>query len=141
MRGQKLVGAVTGSAAALVLAGAIPAHAEGSWTSSMSAVRTGFDSRTWSDKNSDNVSTTIGLSGCNNGGLGAAVSNTELQLTRETSIIQPNENRGRYTYKCSSSDSHAFGVQPSGSYHFTVTKIQGSASGYYLSVNSVSVKY
>ncbi|MGW2897469.1 hypothetical protein ACWDAO_23395 [Streptomyces sp. NPDC001212] len=75
------------------------------------------------------------------GGLGAPVDNTQLQLTRETSIVEPNEDRGRYTFHCSSSDSHAFGVQPKGNYHFTVTKIQDSPSGYYLKVNSVSVRY
>lgn len=36
-----MIAAVTGCAAAAVLAGAIPAHAEGSFSSSMSAVRTG----------------------------------------------------------------------------------------------------
>jgi hypothetical protein len=71
----------------------------------------------------------------------ASVSNTQLQLTRETPWYEPDEDRGRYTFYCSSSDSHAFGDQSSGSYHFTVTKIQGSTSGYYLKVNSVSVRY
>ncbi|MCD9877898.1 hypothetical protein [Streptomyces guryensis] len=85
--------------------------------------------------------TYISLTGCGYGGLGAPVSNTQLQLTRETPWYEPDEDRGRYTFYCSSSDSHAFGDQPSGSYHFTVTKIQGSTSGYYLKVNSVYVRY
>ena len=91
------LGAVKGCAAAAVLAGAIPAHAEGSFSSSMSAVRTGFDSRTWTDKNSDSVSTYISLTGCDNGGLGAKVTNTQLQLTREKPFYEPDEDRGRYT--------------------------------------------
>ncbi|MBC9729971.1 hypothetical protein [Streptomyces sp. TRM68367] len=45
------------------------------------------------------------------------------------------------TTYCSSSDYHYFGDQPSGDYHITVTKIQGSTSGYYLSVNSVYTRY
>ncbi|KFG73586.1 hypothetical protein [Streptomyces mutabilis] len=107
----------------------------------MSGVRTGFDSRTWTDNNSDNTSTYISLTGCSNGGQGAPVTNTELQLTRETSWYEPDENRGRHTFYCSNSASHYFGDQPSGSYHFTVTKIQGSTSGYYLKVNSVYTRY
>ncbi|MFE4057827.1 hypothetical protein ACFXP3_16280 [Streptomyces sp. NPDC059096] len=87
------------------------------------------------------MSTSIALSGCSNGGQGPSVTNTQLQLTRETGVLEPDENRGPYTFNCSSSDSHAFGRQPSGSYHFTVTKIQDSSSGYYLKVNSVTVRY
>ncbi|MFE7269948.1 hypothetical protein [Streptomyces sp. NPDC057623] len=141
MRRQRMIAAITGCASAAVLAGAIPAHAEGSWSSSMNGVRTGFNSRTWTDNNNDGVSTSISLSGCSNGGLGPAVNDTQLQLTRETSIVQPDENRGRYTFHCASSDSHAFGDQPKGDYHFTVTKIEDSPSGYYLKVNSVAVRY
>lgn len=141
MRRQRMIAAITGCASAAVLASAIPAHAEGSWSSSMNGVRTGFNSRTWVDKNNDSVSTSISLSGCSNGGLGPSVTNTQLQLTRETSVVEPDENRGRYTFNCTSSDSHAFGDQPGGDYHFTVTKIQDASSGYYLKVNSVSVRY
>ena len=141
MRRQRMIAAVTGCAAAAVMAGAIPAQAEGNWSSSMNGVRTGFNSRTWTDNNNDSVSTTISLSGCSNGGMGAPVDNTQLQLTRETSIVEPDEDRGRYTFHCSSSASHAFGDQPKGDYHFTVTKIQDTSSGYYLKVDSVSVRY
>ncbi|MFJ2021923.1 hypothetical protein [Streptomyces nodosus] len=87
------------------------------------------------------MSTSISLTHCWNGGTGPAVDNTQLQLTRETGILEPDEDRGRYTFHCSSSASHAFGVQPSGDYHFTVTKIQDNPSGYYLSADDVTVKY
>ncbi|NJQ14722.1 hypothetical protein [Streptomyces bohaiensis] len=141
MHNSKKLGTILGGLAIVMLASAVPAHAEGSWSSSMNGVRTGFDSRTWTDNNSDNVSTRIALSGCSNGGTGAPVTNTQLQLTRQTAWYQPDENRGRYTFHCSSSDANAFGRQPAGNYHFTVTRIQGSTTGFYLSVRSVAVQY
>lgn len=38
MRRRRMIAAITGCASAAVLASAIPAHAEGSWTSSMNGV-------------------------------------------------------------------------------------------------------
>lgn len=57
--------ALTGLAFATLVAG-IPgtAGAEGSWSSSLSGVRSGYTSRQWTDRNSDGASTTAQLSGC-----------------------------------------------------------------------------
>ncbi|MEV7427738.1 hypothetical protein [Streptomyces sp. NPDC091212] len=108
----------------------------------MSAVRTGFDSRSWTDNNNDANSTTIRFAGCSNGGLGAPVTNTEIQLTHETAWYEPDENKGRKTLNCSSSATGNWGRMTSkGGYHFSVIKIQGATSGYYLSVPTINVAY
>ncbi|GIF10070.1 hypothetical protein [Actinoplanes teichomyceticus] len=47
-----------------VLSGGVPAFAEGSWSSYLSGVRSGFISREWTDNNSDSVVTKTTLRGC-----------------------------------------------------------------------------
>ena len=50
--------------ATAVLGAPATASAESGWDSSLSDVRSGFTSRTWTDRNSDGVATTTTLSGC-----------------------------------------------------------------------------
>ncbi|MGN9810933.1 hypothetical protein ACTMSW_16420 [Micromonospora sp. BQ11] len=60
-RSKGLVGlAVIGA----ILAAPMPALAEGSWSSSLSGIRNGYISRTWTDNNNDSVITKTVLSGC-----------------------------------------------------------------------------
>ena len=117
------------------------AFAEGSWSSYLSAVATDFNSRTWADKNSDAANTTIRFDNCREHS-GATFSNTEVQLTRETPWYEPDENRGRKTFTCYSTYTGNWGRQPSSSYHFTITKINGCSGCFYrLDANPVKVSY
>jgi len=79
---------------------ATAAAAEGSWTSSMTGVVTGFHSRTWTDKNSDSSATKITLTRCT-GWTRDVKANPTLKLIRERPGILPNENRGGKKYTCS----------------------------------------
>ena len=132
--------AVLMAAVAMVVVPAGAALAEGSWSSSMTAVRTGFDSRTWTDKNGDSAATTIALTRCKDFYTGQNL-NTHLQLTKENTFT-PDVNMGITYFPCSSSYKNSWGRVAAGSYHFTVMKINGTVSNsYYLNANPVSVAY
>lgn len=88
--------AVTTVAMVLFPAGA--ALAEGQWSSSMTAVRTGFDSRTWTDKNGDGTSTSIYLAGCRDSYTRQNL-NTNVQLTKENTWT-PDQNLGVKYFPC-----------------------------------------
>lgn len=102
------------------------ANAEGFWTSSMSEVAPGFNSRTWTDKNQDATATRIRLDDCRDSHRAHVTSNTaQIQLTRRTGALQPDENRGRNVFYCQSTDSHSWGRQPASDYRFAVIRING----------------
>lgn len=62
LRGPLRVAVTVAALGALLAPGT--AFAEGSWSSYLSGVRSGFTSRTWVDNNNDTVSTRTTLSGC-----------------------------------------------------------------------------
>lgn len=101
--------AVGAAVVAALLSVAVPAQAEGSFSTYMSNVRDGFDSRTWTDHNHDTVSTHIKLSGVTKAGFC-------LELARETPWYQPDENRGIKDFGLGSTQ--YYGRQPSGNYRF-----------------------
>ena len=117
------------SAVSLLLVGllAAPVAAEGSFTSSFSGWLPGLSSRTWQDTDRDAASTQIKLGGCraeSNLSLGV---NFRVQLTRETPWYLPDENKGRKDFACSAaSKTNSWGRVPQGSYHFTLTHVNGS---------------
>jgi hypothetical protein len=136
---RTVVAAVLG----LVLVGvmAVPAAAEGSFSSSFSGWLPGKSSRTWSDDNRDANSTLVTLGGCR------AESNTairvtfRLQLTRETPWYTPDQNKGRKDFACSSrSVTGNWGRRSAGSYHFTLTHVNGQASSPYGKVRASTVR-
>lgn len=69
----------------------VPAHAEGSFESRLSAVRTGFETRHWTDRGSDGVATTTRVSGCSRSD--AADFKLDVELIRYRSIM-PNVSQG-----------------------------------------------
>lgn len=75
-----------------VLAGPVPAYAEGSWTSSLGNVRSGFISREWSDRNSDGVVTKTSLSGCSRDDGATFALSVDLRRKRS---LQPDVSYGR----------------------------------------------
>jgi hypothetical protein len=125
-----------------VIISASPALAEGSFTSSLSNVLTGFNSRSWTDKNSDGTSTRITLSQCTDPARGGKGANTRLQLTRERGGVLPDKQVGdRKTFYCSSSAYGDWGRVARGKYHFTVILIDGQERGVSLSAKKVVVRY
>lgn len=128
---------------ALLVAGAvaIPAAAEGSFSSSFSGWLPGKSSRTWTDNNRDASSTLITLGGCR-AESNATISVTfRVQLTRETPFYTPDQNKGRKDFACSgSAKTGNWGRQSSGSYHFTLTHVNGQERSPYGKVKASTVK-
>ena len=117
---------------ALVLGGT--ALAEGTWVGHIHGAKPGFNSRSWTDRNSDGLRTTIRFQGC-------TARTVEVQLTRETPWWQPDENRGRRTLECAGSDREFWGDEEAGNYHFTITNFDGAAKGHRLDVRAAQVDY
>jgi hypothetical protein len=122
-----------------VVAFALPAHAEGSWSSYISGWLVGRDSRTWADNNVDDVSTTVSLSGCSIPN-GQAFTNVTLELFRSRTLL-PAESKGRRTNGCGT---FGWGDVQQGSYHFSLQAINGisdGTGGYNFSASGVTTRY
>ena len=112
------------SAAALLTGISLPAFAEGSWTSYLSGVKIGFESRTWADRDVDQVATTVKLTNCSVSG--ASFANAGLTLYQDTWIPYYYTNHGMiYNYCDSVSWGQGLGA---GNYHFTVERINSSST-------------
>lgn len=135
---SRLIG--SGVAGAALLGGlALPAYAEGSWSSYISGWLISEQSRSWDDSNSDGVSTAVTLSGCSIPN-GQTFQSVKLGLYREITLL-PDESQGTITKACGT---YTWGDESSGSYHFTLLAINGDSSGafgYNFSASSVYVVY
>jgi hypothetical protein len=121
-KNQKI--AISLAIASGVLLASSPAMAEGTWSSYLSSVGTGFSSRTWSDNALDQVATTVKLSGCSMN-TGGTFSSATLNLYREYGIL-PDISMGSISNACNTSNwGQALGAD---TYHFTIDKINGSTS-------------
>jgi len=123
-RGKRnIVAAVMVTGAVLAITG--PAFA-GSFTSYLSNVQVGFNSRTWQHGTGDNSSTAITLTQCGVGwqdsGGGATV-----QLTEEQPFPFPDINRGQKGYTCNAGGTQYYGSQPAANYHFSIVSISGGS--------------
>ncbi|MFD4530501.1 hypothetical protein ACFWNL_27400 [Kitasatospora sp. NPDC058397] len=65
---RRRTGVVLATIAAATLAGTVPAHAEGSWSSHISDWTYNFESRRWTDNHADGNWTTVSFSGCYHNG-------------------------------------------------------------------------
>ena len=137
MQVKKTAAAVVAGLSMVVLV-ATPAIAEGSWSSNISNAVPGFESRTWQDNNLDNVSTTVGFSGCSLD-FGQTFSTTQLEMWGEFGGF-PDQNLGNVQNTCGTSD---WGIVSSNAYHFRVNTINYStdASIYQMDVSSVYTAY
>lgn len=117
------------------------AYAEGNWTSTISQALTGFNSRQWTDNNSDGTSTSIRFDGCIDVNAEYTPTSAEVQLTRETAWYLPDVNMGRKTLNCGYSDTQFWGQVQASNYHFTLEQIGGAASGERLNVAYVQVNF
>jgi len=104
----------------------------------MSGVLTGFDSREWTDRNTDGASTIVRFDGCTRqGGFNA---NATIEV-RRTISGWPDDFRGNQTLYCATSDSKSWGDVRSGTYRWRVNKISGASSGNRLYVRYVKTSY
>ncbi|MCG5214889.1 hypothetical protein [Streptosporangium sp. KLBMP 9127] len=120
----------------LSVAGATFAYAEGAFSTSMSNVAAGFESRTWKDRNSDHWRTAVELSRCSSNSPQAA---PRLGLYRER--VGPDSHYGTKGYwGCNSRKVRGdWGDVRSGKYHFTVKNM--GADFYRVSARKVQVYY
>ncbi|CAN5440630.1 hypothetical protein BH20CHL6_BH20CHL6_09640 [soil metagenome] len=128
-------GIVTGLVLSEVVAGTV--FAEGSWTSSMSNVKVGFDSRTWTDRNSDSASTAIRFEGCRDENYSNGSNDwTTVSVQRHNGIL-PAGDFGRETLYCHVADTGYWGDQPAQDYHFQIEAFSGGT----FSTNALDVPY
>jgi hypothetical protein len=129
----------TGVVLSLTLAGT--ALAEGQWESFIAGALTGFESRTWTDNNTDATSTSVRFEGCSDNRPGNDGSeHTDIAVFREIPIL-PDENRGQKRLHCATAATAFWGDVPAANYHFTVKLIHGLASGNQLWVDFVRTRY
>ena len=133
--------AISVVAVATLFAIGSPAWAEAAWSSTLSGVLTGFNSRSWADHNIDTVKTSIQFNGCVDIDHGYVGTTATVQLTQETPWYEPDINMGVKTLNCASSDTQIWAQEPAASYHFTVVKIGGQTSGGRLDASYVRVAY
>jgi hypothetical protein len=114
-----------------------PVRAEGNWSSSVSNALTGFQSRDWTDNNSDSASTRTVWSGCSV--VTGTYQNTTLDLARNRTWPLPDATYGERTTSCGTFNWGR--MTDVGSYHWTIKKINGSTSGWRVNVNSLTTYY
>ncbi|MGH3931418.1 MAG: hypothetical protein ACRDTF_15775 [Pseudonocardiaceae bacterium] len=116
------------------------ALAEGSFTSSITHALTGFESRRWTDRDADNVSTSVQFDRCRNVNRGFTSATADVRLWRDISF-SPDEDRGSRFFDCGISSTQYYGDQPAGDFYFELTRIDGFTSGGRLDVDFVRVGY
>ena len=136
---KKILAFVGVGAVAATLLIATPALAEGSWSSSLSNARPGFNSRSWQDSHLDHLSTTFAFSGCTCGNAGGLVTSTELTLYDEYGLL-PDQSVGNKSSVCGTFN---WGEQTrSDTYHWNIFALDGSTINvHYINVSSLTTKY
>lgn len=137
-RRRRMLAAIIGVSALSVAIGAMPAFAEGQWTSSLTRASTGFNSRSWQDSNLDAADTAVTFSGCSVA-FSSDFSSTDVSLWDEFGAF-PDLNVGTVNNTCGGSDWGRM-TRPD-LYHWTIDKINGDGSSTpRLSVDSISQSY
>lgn len=118
---------------------ASPAFAEGSWSSSLSSAKPGFNSRSWQDSHLDRTSTTVAFSGCTYGNAGGLTKSTGLKLYAEWGLL-PDQSVGTRSSVCGTFN---WGEQTrSDRYHWNLFQLNGSTStSHWLKVSSLTTRY
>lgn len=138
-RNKKILAFAGVGVVAATLLIATPALAEGSWSSSLSGARPGFNSRSWQDSHLDHLSTTVAFSGCTYGNAGGLVKSTDLTLYDEFGLL-PDQSVGTRSSVCGTFN---WGEQTrSDGYHWNIFALDGStSSAHYINVSSLTTKY
>ncbi|HLI51464.1 MAG TPA: hypothetical protein VKU87_06680 [Thermomicrobiaceae bacterium] len=128
---------------ALTLITAGSALAEGSWSSYISGWVTGHSSRNWDKNVNDGVHTTIKLTGCHQSNHPETPRSPDLELWHVYSLWPDSSVAVRHYGSCySAAQTNDFTYPNTGTYHFTLKKIDGlEGFGMILDVNSVVVNY
>ncbi len=114
--------------AAACLAISAPAYAEGSWTSTLSNVKAGYGSRTWTDKNLDNASNYVNIYNCSS-------TPSTIGIYKDRQWPTPDQLVGGVGSVC---DAYVYyGAETNGDIHFTVKSVGGNGSIY----GNVKVNY
>ncbi len=120
-----------GLSALIVLLAGSPVFAEGSWSGKVEGVRQGFESRRWTDRNSDSVKTAVTFKNCSwkdpsNRPNSAGYTTVEL---RQVLTALPDRKLGKKDLWCAgaSGDTKDWGDRAAGEYYFSVY----GAGGYY----------
>lgn len=129
--------AVGAGSVALSLSMISAAYAEGSWSSSVSGALTGFTSRDWTDNNNDATQTRTVWSGCSLAS--GTYRDTTLDLARNRTWPLPDVTYGERTSACGTFNWGR--MTDTGTYHWTIKKINGSTSGWRVNVNSLTTYY
>ncbi|MCU1371646.1 MAG: hypothetical protein JWO77_2840 [Ilumatobacteraceae bacterium] len=126
----------------LVLSGT-PAAAGGGFNSSMTDWLPGLSSRSWKDSVHDSNRTYIALAGCRLKTDASQRVTLRIQLTKETPFYKPDKDLGRHDFACHQRKvQHSWSPQVGGSYHFTLTHVDGSTHARdKVSASSVGVVY
>lgn len=135
--------AITVATVALLLLLTSAAAAEGYWTSYISGALTGFNSRNWTDNHNDSNSTLVTFDNCTEtSDPYLSGENADVQLWRVISLW-PDVKEGTHTLYCYNAWATGdYGeMTTAGTYHFTISKIDGSTSGHQIDVQYVEVDY
>lgn len=136
---KRLLGMSVSLLCALALAG--PVLAEGSFTSYISGAWPGFDSRTWVDKNTDNVVTTIRFDDCRDTVPGTDPNDwVDVTLWKHNWAF-PATNRGLNRFHCWDTDTERWGDEPAADYRFEITDYSGPDWYNTISVGWLKVSY
>ncbi len=126
-RGRRLSASVILATVAFVGVGGI-AHAEGSFTSSLSTVGPGHGSRTWTDKNTDASATSIRSWSCWNDSVFQATAKPTYELLKRN--VGPVTSYGKRTAADCKGDKAAtvsWTRPPAGDYNFAYRAVNGLA--------------
>lgn len=105
----------------------LPAAAESSWQSYVAGALTGFESRRWTDTNSDLAATTVRFDRCEDVNTTIEPDTVNIQLQED--VFGPDENKGNRTVYCETSGTVAWGVMAAGDYFWRIDYINDRASG------------
>lgn len=127
---------IFGAAVAVLASAALPAYAEGSFTTSFSNASPGFNSRVWTDANRDSPGTSVSLRNCRTSN-GANTFN--LKLKRQVFGTDPTIGNVAPFYNCGGTtwQDYNWGRQTAGDYYFQIYKVGGNTTS---STGSADVK-
>ena len=136
MNARKRLAIVVGLVMGLGVMGT--ALAEGSWSSFVSGARVGFYSRIWTDKNLDNVSTSVKFSNCRDS---IQFNQDNVTVAVRESVWGPDPWLASKTLICVNSDTGFWGDLAASNYYFQITKIGGLTGTEHTIDANVAVNY
>ncbi|WP_073813379.1 hypothetical protein [Kitasatospora sp. CB01950] len=96
---RRRAGVIGAALLAVTALGAIPAQAEGNWSSYIKSWNSGNESRRWTDNHADHDSTTVGFSSCT---IYSGSGTIQLELDRDISLW-PDASYGTRNNNCNTS--------------------------------------